>query len=544
MTGSECIFAVDLGTSGPKVAFVRMDGEVVGTRFEPVDLIIASGGGIEQDPKTWWRALGVASRALCRSYPELTAAVIGVGVTAQWSGTVPVGRDGEPLHNALIWMDDRGASATEAVFGSRVGIAGYKPHLLARWLRLTGGIPAHSGKDTLSHLLWFERDRPEIAHRTAVYLEPKDWLNLKLTGRAAATHDSAVLYWLTDNRDPRKLRWDTSLIERAGVERHRLPELIAATDVVGALTDAAAAHLGLPKSVPVVGGTPDEQSAALGSGALAPGHGHLYVGTSAWITCHVGYKKTSVSSGIASLPGPLPDTYFVANVQETAGVSLQWLADKVLFHPWPTDGHPRNPDPDDPDLVSAPPDGSDLGRADPDRFAALDALAAQASPGSGGVIFTPWLNGERTPVDDHTIRAGWHHISIENDVADLVRAVFEGVAYNLRWLNETVQRFVGHDFPTLRIIGGGARSDVWCQIIADVLECPIERVAQPEGANLRGAAMLTGLALGRIDRAALPEMTTIDRVFIPTVAHRSLHHDRFQIFRSIYTANRRLHRHW
>ncbi|MBP7929430.1 MAG: FGGY-family carbohydrate kinase [Acidimicrobiia bacterium] len=517
---NEYVLAIDLGTSGPKVAFVSMEGRVVGTEFEPVDLIFPPGGGIEQDPAAWWEALGVASRRLCAQHRDMAASVIGVAATAQWSGTVPVDRSGRALHSCLIWMDDRGARATEEVFGSRPGVAGYKPTMLARWLKLTGGVPAHSGKDTLSHLLWFERERPDIAAATAVYLEPKDWLNLQLTGRAVATRDSAVLYWLTDNRNPATLDWDDSLIGRVGIERKRLPALIGATDVVGALTSGAVAHLGLDEPVPVIGGTPDEQSAAIGSGALDLNSGHLYVGTSAWITCHVDYKKTSVTSGVASLPGPLPGTYFVANVQETAGVSLQWLADKVILHPalkGDTASHP---------------------------FQLIDALASRSSPGSGGVMFTPWLNGERTPVDDHTIRAGWHHLSLDNDLPDLVRAVLEGVAYNLRWLNETVEKFLGHRFGSLRFIGGGARSDLWSQIICDVLGCPIERVADPDAANLRGVAMLAGLALGRIDREHLGGMVAVERVHTPTASDRVLHEDRYGHFRSLYKANKALHRRW
>lgn len=517
---SEYVLAIDLGTSGPKVAFVSMQGDVVGPQFEPVDLIFPSTGGIEQDPDDWWQALGVASRRLCAEYPDAASSVIGVAATAQWSGTVAVDESGRALHRCLIWMDDRGAHATEEVFGSRAGVAGYKPAMLARWLKLTGGVPAHSGKDTLSHLLWFERERPDIAAATAVYLEPKDWLNLQLTGRAVATRDSAVLYWLTDNRNPETLDWDDSLIGRVGIPRRRLPPLIGATDVVGPLTPDAIVHLGLKAAVPVIGGTPDEQSAAIGSGALDLNAGHLYVGTSAWITCHVDYKKTSVTSGIASLPGPLPGTYFVANVQETAGVSLQWLADKVIFHPAlqvDTAGHP---------------------------FQLIDALAARSSQGAGGVMFTPWLNGERTPVDDHTIRAGWHHVSLDNDLPDLVRAVLEGVAYNLRWLNETVEKFLGQRFGSLRFIGGGARSDLWSQIICDVLGCPIERVADPDAANLRGVAMLAGLALGRIDREHLGGMVAVERVHTPTASDRLLHEDRYGHFRSLYKANKALHRRW
>ena len=198
-----------------------------------------------------------------------------------------------------------------------------------------------------------------------------------------------------------------------------------ATSVVGFLTQDAAAQLGIPAGTPVIGGTPDVQSAAIGSGAVRDYEGHLYLGTSSWLSCHIPIKKTDVLRGVASLPSPLPGRYFVANEQETAGACVNWLRDNVLYS--------------DDELRSEP--------APHDVLARIDRVAATAAPGSGGVIFAPWLNGERTPVDDHTIRGGWHNVSLRTDRADLVRAVLEGVAFNSRWLLDAVEKFTGRPVP-------------------------------------------------------------------------------------------------
>ena len=223
----------------------------------------------------------------------------------------------------------------------------------------------------------------------------------------------------------------------------------------------------------MVGGTPDLQSAAIGSGAVRDFEGHLYVGTSSWLTCHVPFKKTDLFHGIASLPSPLPGKYYVADEQEVAGASLNWLRDSIIF-------------PDDALRQTTTPD---------DFFPLLDDVAATSPAGSNGVIFTPWLNGERTPVDDHRLRGGWHDLSLQTTRADLVRSVLEGVAYNSRWLLGCVEKFTGQPFPALNFIGGGAQSRLWCRIMADVLDRPIRQVEHPIRANVRRRGR------DRVDRA-------------------------------------------
>src|SRR5262249_29277498 len=166
---------------------------------------------------------------------------------------------------------------------------------------------------------------------TYKFLEPKDYLNLRLTGRFAASYDSITLHWLTDNRDIRRIAYDDRLLALAGVERDKLPDLKHATDILGPLTPAAAAELGLPRGLPVVAGTTDSQSAAIGSGAVKDYEAHLYVGTSSWISCYVPFKKTDFRSNMASLPSAVPGRYYVANEQECAGVCLTYLRDNLLY---------------------------------------------------------------------------------------------------------------------------------------------------------------------------------------------------------------------
>ena len=260
------ILAIDLGTSGPKVALVARDGVVAASAFEPVALHLFPGGGAEQDPTEWWAAIGAATRHLLGSGLVPLDQIAGISVTSQWSGTVAMGSDGAAIGNAIIWMDSRGARYVEELIGGPVRFQGYDPRKLRKWLSLTGGAPAGSGKDSIAHILYLRNDVAAVYDAATMFLEPKDYLNYRLTGTMAASFDSIALHWVTDNRDPASIDYDEDLLGYAGIERSRLPDLFPATSVIGGLTAEAAAHLDLAADIPVIAGTPDVHSAAIGAG--------------------------------------------------------------------------------------------------------------------------------------------------------------------------------------------------------------------------------------------------------------------------------------
>jgi xylulokinase len=330
---------------------------------------------------------------------------------------------------------------------------------------------------------------------------------MRFTGVAAASHASMTAAWLTDNRDLGTMAYDSDLVELAGVDATKLPPLLPTGAVVGTVLDRVAAELGLPKGVQVVTGTPDLHSAACGAGTVLDFQAHLAIGTTSWISCPVPFKKTDILHQIASVPGIQPHRYLVANNHETSGLCLQWMRDSVLG-------------------------------AEATEFADLTRLAATSRPGSGGIIFTPWLTGERSPVDDRWARGGFHNLALESTRADLVRSVLEGVAYNDRWLHECVERFAKRTLDPLRIIGGGARSDLWCQIHADVMNRTIERVAEPHYANLRGAAIFAGLSLGDVRFEEVRELVAVDAVFEPDDASRARYDELYAEFPKLYKAQK------
>jgi xylulokinase len=518
-SGNKYILAVDLGTSGPKVALISTQGELLDYAFEETPLILLPNGGAEQDPDAWWQSTLRAARAVLSKGLVPIRDVIAISCTAQWSGTVAVDRDGRHLMNAVIWMDSRGSAHIEKITGGIIRIAGYDLFKLVKWLRLTGGIPEKSGKGPLAHILFIKHTLPEVYKKTYKFLEPKDYLNLRLTGEFAASFDSIALHWLTDNRDISRVRYDEGLMGLAGIEGEKLPELRRAVDVLGSLRPDVADELGLGRDVQVITGTPDLTSAAIGSGAVGDFEGHLYIGTSSWLTCHVPFKKTDILHNMASLPSAIPERYFVANEQETAGACLNYLRDNILYHK-------------DELLAEA---------RVPDVYKVFDRIVENVPPGSDKVIFTPWLYGERTPIEDHTIRAGLYNQSLRTTREHVVRAVFEGVAFNARWLLQYVEQFIGRRLDPINMIGGGANSNVWCQIHADILNRTMKQVKDPIKANLRGAAYLASVALGHLDFPDIPDRVEIQNIFTPNPDHRGLYDMLFREYLNIYKQNKKIY---
>jgi xylulokinase len=515
------ILAVDLGTSAIKVALVSTRGEVLGWESKSIGLSLLPAGGAEQSPDEWWQAfLEVAGKLLARGHVARDA-VIAICCSTQGEGTVPVDRDGNALMNAILWMDMRGAPFINRRLRGAINVGGASLLKALRFVRLTGGMPSPTGKDPAAHMLLVREAFPAIYERTHKFLNVLDYLNLRLTGRFVATADSILTSWVTDNRNPDDIRYHAALVKGSGIDADKFPEIVPCTTVLGPVRPDVVNALGLSSKVQVVAGSIDNTAAAIGAGAVEDYLPHLYLGTSSWIAAHVPFKRTDVRAALASVPCAVPGRYLMTALQATAGGNLTFLRDNILFCD---------------DGLTAP-----AGNGEP-SFAAIDRIAGGVPAGANGVIYTPWIWGERAPVDDRNLRAGFFNLSLHNDRRDIVRAVFEGVAFNTRWLMDPVKRFLRRPVPKLHLAGGGASSDVWCQIFADVLDLEVVQVKDPVQANARGAAFIAAVGLGATTFADVPRLTAVKRTYVPTPAHRQLYADRFAAFVEIHRRNRGLYR--
>ena len=513
------ILAIDLGTSGPKVALVSTQGELIGSELEETQLLLLPEGGAEQSPAEWWQAITKSVKRLLGKGLVPNESIVAIAITGQWSGTVPVDQAGNALSNAIIWMDARGAPFIAKIAKGVLNIEGYAPEKLYKWLQLTGGVPARAGKDSIAHILYLKHAQADLYKRTCIFLEPVDYIGLRLTGQVAASFNSIVLHWLTDNRDINNIPYNDTLIKVSTIDRAKLPALRPANSVLGPLSPEVAREWGLREDVRVVMGSPDIHSAAVGSGAVRDFETHLYIGTSSWLTCHVPFKKTDIFHSLAALPSAIPGRYLLTDEQETAGACLQFLRDNIIFH--------------DDELSN--------GEKPANAYKLFDRIAERTPPGCERLIFTPWLYGERAPVDDHLVRGGFFNQSLHTTREHMVRAVFEGVAYNSRWLLKYVEQFIKHPVGAINFVGGGAKSDIWCQIHADILNRPIRQMKDPLEVNVRGAALLASAALGYLNYEEIASCVQVAKTYSPNPDHRKLYDELFKEFIAIYENNKKIY---
>ena len=520
MAHEKLILAVDLGTSGLKVALITVGGRVLGWEYEPVRLILTRDGGAEQSPEEWWQAfLSAAGRMLKREL-DATLDVIAICCSTQGEGTVAVDRSGNALGNAIVWMDMRGAAYLRKQLGGWFNVDGADILKILRFVRLTGGMPSMTGKDPSAHMIFLREAKPKVYAATYKFLNVLDYMNLRLTGEFVATFDSILTSWVTDNRDPDAIHYDESLIRMLGLERDKLPEIVACTKVIGKVRSEVANALGLPSDVKVVAGAIDNTAAAVGAGAVEDFVPHLYIGTSSWIAAHVPFKKTDIASSLASIPCAVPGRYLLTALQATAGGNLTFLRDNIIYHK---------------DEL--------LQEADvPDIFKVLDQIADRVPAGANGVLYTPWIWGERAPVEDRTLRAGLYNLSLTNTREDIIRAFLEGVAFNTRWLLRPVEKFLGRKATSVHLVGGGAQSDVWCQIFADVMNLEIRQVADPLYANARGAAWIAAVGMDQIAFGDIPRLVQFKRSYHPDAHNRAIYDEKFEIFQTIYNQMKGVYR--
>ncbi len=512
------VLAFDHGTSSVKAAICSVYGEVLDFVFEKTPVYLKGEGGAEQDPDEWWQAVLKASKSLIDKDLISIDDIVGISCSSQWSGTVPVDADGNHLMNAIIWMDSRGAPYIKEQMSGLIKISGYGIRNVIRFIYKTGGAPTLSGKDPIAHILFLKYENPEIYSKTYKFLECKDFLNLKFTGKFAASFDSITLHWVTNNRNPSNIYYDKSLLKSLGIKKDQLPELKYSTDILGVVSPDFADEVGINRDVKVAMGAPDLHSAVIGSGAIKDYQGHIYIGTSSWVICHVPYKKTDISHNIASIPSAIPGKYFVANEQESAGACLNFLRDNIFYS-------------DNEDYLG-----------NPDVYKMFDDIVEDVPVGSNQLIFTPWLYGERTPIEDHTVRGGLFNISLNTKREHIIRSAFEGVAYNSRWVLKYVEKFIKRKMNPLNIIGGGAQSDIWCQIYADVLNRKIQRVKDPIQVNARGATFIASVALGYISFDEIPNLIQYSGTFHPIPEHTKIYNRLYEEFLRIYNNNWKMYR--
>ena len=514
------ILAHDMGTSSDKAILITVRGEIVDEAKQEYAVHHPHPTWAEENPADWWRAICETTRAVLKKTGTNPKNVAGVTFSSQTQSLVCVSRDGIPLRPAIIWLDGRSADIIREKLWKPPRVMGYNIFNILRFLLITGGSPGHTGKDQIGKILWLKEYEPDAFKNTYKFIDAKDYVIHKLTGTFVTSVDLAYIWWLMDTRK-KKNTWHSGLCKLAGIHPGRLAEIRDSAAIVGVMTEDAAEQTGLIPGTPVINGAGDLGTAALGSGAIEEGECHICIGTSGWVAGHFSKRKLDIPHYTGCIGSTMPDRYYLAMAhQETCGICLEWLKNKVLYHK---------------DQLKKEYKTSVI-------YEIFDELAGRVQPGSEGLMFTPWMYGERCPIDDDYVRAGLFNVGLNHSREHLVRALFEGIAFNTRWAMETLESLY-KPVEQLNIVGGGAKSDVWCQIISDVTNRRINRVANPQQAGARGVALLASMSLGYVDSFFdIKRLIKIDRVFTPNPGNRALYDRLFREFKNIYRQNKKWYR--
>ncbi|MEP5008558.1 FGGY family carbohydrate kinase, partial [Roseobacter sp.] len=360
----DLVIAADFGTSGVKVGVVDDQLTLLARVTETYPLSLSPGGRAEQDPNDWWAALERALAALHKDMPDLRTRAGAIVFCGQVCGVVCADKDGKPLRPCLTWMDKRAAEVGNRLVGGFPSVRGYRVDKGLLWLALANGAPAQNGMDPTAKILWVKENEPDVFDRTRWFLDVRDWLVHRATGKFTTCPESANLSWVMNTRRGRE-GWSETLSRLAGIPIDRMPPIVAGDQKVGGLTEDAANALGLSTDVQVLGGGADVTAATLGTGEVEDGALHISVATSAWIAGFFKGRRVSIPHAYATITSCLDYRPLLIASQENAGSAMQWAMQVI---------------------------GDGQGFTDIGRVRLEDPF------------FLPWLTGERVPVDDHDLR--------------------------------------------------------------------------------------------------------------------------------------------
>ena len=509
------VLAIDLGSGGHKVALVADNGDVTASTQGNITTLLLPHGGAEQDPDEWWNGTMEGARKVIKEANVAPEDIVAIGCDSQWSLAVPVDEHGNHLMNAVHWLDTRGGKYNRRIVSGFPGIRGYGLFKLMKWVKLTGMVPTLSGVDSLGHVLFIKNERPDIYRKTCKFLEPMDYLTARLTGRITATQKTMVPFGIVDNRKWGSVQYSDALLAMAGVDKEKFPALLQNDGVVGTLKPSVAKELGLHPSTKVVAGIGDSNASLIGSGAVRDFETIIYIGTSMYMTCHLPFKKTDLAHVMTTLPAPFKDRYYLLGEQGAGGRCVEFFLKQFIY-------------PDDAFKTGVKPE---------DAYERFNTMATRAPAGSNGVIFLPWLNGSIVPDEQPHARAGFMNISLQTTRAHLSRAVMEGLAFNNRWTREPAEKLMGRKMESIRFSGGGALSDLWAQIHADILGLPVHQVEDPVNTTVRGTALLVLRALGYCSLEDIHGLVKIKKVFEPDGSKQEIYDRMYTQYRELFKRN-------
>jgi xylulokinase len=493
------VIAHDLGTTGNKATLYDREGKLVGSAFFGYETEFAHTGWAEQNPDDWWEAVCISTKRLLADTGVGRDDVACITFSGQMMGAVPLDANARPLGKAIIWADTR-AVEQEKWVGERVS--------MEEMYRITGH--RLSASYSLAKILWLRDHQPDLYNATHKFTHAKDAIIARLTGAFVTEPSDASGMNLYDINE---WAWSSRIIDATGLDADKLPEVQPSTAVAGEVSAAVADEVGVAAGTPVVIGGGDGSCAATGAGVVKEGSAYAYIGSSAWIALASPKPLYDPSLRTFTFAHIVPQTAMPTGTMQAAGASYQWMRDKLC-----------------PAEIQA---GEILGTS---SYEVMNASAAQSTPGSNGLLYLPYLLGERSPRWNPDARGAFVGLDIRHNRADMIRAVLEGVTFNLRVILDAFDA-QGAGITEMRVIGGGARGRFWNQIIADIFGMPVHRLAILEEATSMGAALAGGIGVGLYPGWDMSEtMNPVAETIEPDVKAVERYGEVYPIFEEAYHA--------
>lgn len=519
------IITYDVGTTGIKTCLfdVGTTIELKASAMEGYNLYVLENGGVEQDTKEWWNAMCVTTKKIFANFAVDPKEILGISFCSQAQGLVLVDEDCQPVRRAMSYMDQRAKEEIKKGMAHGLQIAGANVVKLLKSLYYTGAVAA-SVKDPVWKYKWVEANEPENFKKAYKWLDVKEFLISQCTGECIMTADSAfgtLIY------DIRKHTWSKPMCKMLGVDTRHLAPIKKSTDCVGVVTAKASAELGLAEGTKVFGGGMDAALIGVGAGATEVGDTHIYSGTSGWVGTVVDKSMVDTSAMIAATVGAESGKYNYFAEMETSGKCLEWVKNHLALDEIGIYLKTTN--------VT---ENEDIEKRYTSLYDYMTEVCNTIPAGCGGVIFTPWLHGNRCPFEDPNARGMFFNISLETGKTELIRAVLEGVCFHQRWMLEAEAKKAKVS-DAIRFVGGGALSNFTAQLLADITGHVVEVVKDPQNVGAVGACACVAAGLGLIESVSkVKDYIQVEKTFTPNLENKAIYDKNFAVFKQLYKSNK------
>jgi len=493
------LMGIDIGTSGTKALLMDDEGRIVASVTEEYPMYTPRPQWAEQDPEDWWQAAIKAVRQVLDGAGIEGSEIGGIGLTGQMHGMVMLDAQGKVLRPCIMWNDQRTGEQCDYIMNT-IG--------RQRFLELTNNLALPGF--TAPKIVWTRENEPEVYDQAAMVLLPKDYIRFRLTGEyATEVSDASGTVLLNVG----KRAWSDEVLSELGIPSDWMPRCVESIEVTGTISAEAAELTGLKVGTPVVGGGGDQASSAVGTGIVEPGLVSVTMGTSGVVFAYTDEPSRDPEGRLHTFCHAVPNKWHVMGVTLSAGGSFRWFRDA---------------------LGACEKNIARLSEIDP--YEILTAEAATAPAGCEGLLFLPYLTGERTPYPDPNARGSFVGLTLRHDKRHMVRSVMEGVAYSLR---DCLELFRDLAIPVqqVRAVGGGARSQVWRQILADVFGSEIVTINVTDS-TAYGSAILAGVGTGVYDsvpQACKSIVRIVDRIE-PIAENQAVYNEHYPVYQSLYRA--------